>query len=147
MISKAAALERIRDGFGRFGVGGLRTVAAIVDVGDPDLAGVEGVHGHPPYPGKELDAGIEFRGAVAAIRNLIEERRLLRGRGADEVGCRWTRAAGRWARCDRSVDPREPIRVDVLDLRILAGQHVNPCSGTRRNRTRLAILDGDNQVS
>ena len=37
-----------------------------------------------------MDAGIEFRRAVAPIRNLIEERRLLRGRSADEVGGRGT---------------------------------------------------------
>src|SRR3954469_20787672 len=84
--SQSASLQRVRDGLGRFRIRGLRPIAPVVNVGDADLARVERIDGHAAHPGKELDTGIEFRGAVAPVRDDVEQRCLLLWCRTGEVG-------------------------------------------------------------
>src|SRR5690349_13123936 len=66
--SQAASLQRVGYCFGRLRIGGLWVVAAVIDVGDPDLARVERVDGHAAGPREEVDPRREGRRGVAPIR-------------------------------------------------------------------------------
>ena len=72
------------------------------------------------------------------IRDQIEQRGLFRGGRGHEVGGA--------PRLHRRVEPGQPGGVDLFQLRVLAGEHVDPRRGARRDRARRAVLDGNDQV-